>query len=105
MIVVGSIRRWRWMFWAVLVLLGLNVVGLLVPLLLGVTGLMPATPPPGVIPSRPPPVPIVVRVAGTLAQAATAVLFVAMVVAGVRIGPWACRRAAELAPAGPPADA
>jgi hypothetical protein len=49
---------------------------------------------------------MVVGVAGTLAQAAAAVLFVAMVVAGVRIGPWACRRAAEVAPAtGPPADA
>ncbi len=106
LIVIGSIRRWRWMFWAVLVLLGLNVVGLLIPLLLGVAGLMRATPPPGVIPSRPPPVPMVVGVAGTLAQAAAAVLFVAMVVAGVRIGPWACRRAAEVAPAaGPPADA
>lgn len=102
LIVIGSIRRWRWMFWAVLVLLGLNVVGLLIPLLLGVAGLMPATPPPGVIPSRPPPVPLVVSVAGTLAQAAAFVLFIAMVVAGVRIGPWACRRAAEVAPvAGP----
>jgi hypothetical protein len=106
LIVIGSIRRWRWMFWAVLVLLGLNVVGLLIPLLLGVAGLLPATHPPGVIPSRPPPVPMVIGVAGTLAQAATAVLFVALVVAGVRIGPWACRRAAEVAPAaGPPADA
>jgi hypothetical protein len=106
LIVIGSIRRWRWMFWAVLVLLGLNVVGLLIPLLLGVAGLMPVTPPPGVIPTRPPPVPMVVGVAGTLAEAAAAVLFVAMVVAGVRIGSWACRRAAEVAPAtGPPSDA
>ncbi len=49
---------------------------------------------------------MVVGVAGTLAEAVAAVLFVAMVVAGVRIGPWACRRAADAAPAaGPPAHA
>lgn len=106
LIVIGTVRRWRWMFWVVLVLLGLNAVNLLVPLLLGVAGLLPATPPPGVIPSPPPPVPMVVSVVGELALVAAAVLFVAMVVAGVRIGPWACRQAAEGAPAPrPPAGA
>lgn len=108
LIVVGSVGRWRWMFWAVLGVLGLNVVGVLVPLLLGVAGLLPTRPPPGVILliPRPPHMPMVIGAGGTLAQAAVPGLFVAMLVAGVRIGPWACRRAAAVAPAaGPPADA
>lgn len=106
LIVMGTIRRWLWMFWVVLVLLGLNMlVNVLMPLLLRVAGLLPATPPPGVIPSRPPPVPMVVSVVGELVLAAAVVLFVAMVVAALRIGPWACRKAAEVAPAGPPGGA
>lgn len=99
LIVIGTVRLWRWMFWGVLVLLGLNAVNVLMPLLLRLAGLLPATPPPGVIPSRQPPVPLVVSVVEELALAAAAVLFVAMVVAGVRIGPWACRKPAEVAPA------
>ncbi len=57
------------------------------PLLLHVAGLLPATPPPVVITSRPQPVPMVVTVVGMLAMAAAAVIFIAMVVAGVRTGP------------------
>jgi len=46
LIVIGTVRRWRWMFWVVLVLLGLNAVNVLVPLLLHVAGLLPGTPRP-----------------------------------------------------------
>lgn len=103
LIVIGTVKRWPWMFWAVLVLFGLNAASLLVPLLLGVAGLLPAPPP--AIPRQPPPAPAAVGVTGTLALAASVVLFAAMLVAGMRIGPWACRRPPEVAPAGPPATA
>lgn len=99
LIVVGAVRRWRWMFWTVLVLLGLNGVNLLLALLLRAAGLLPATPPPGVTPSQLPRMPVVLSLPSELGLAASVLLFVAMGVAGVRIGPWACRRAAEAAPA------
>jgi hypothetical protein len=103
-IVVGSVKRWTWVFWAALVGFGLVAIG---PL----AGLLPALfvqPPPmpaGAENSSIPTLSLPV-VAMTLMFPADVAVLSGMVVAAFSIGPWACRKTVEdgvaLEPAGSP---
>jgi hypothetical protein len=73
LVVVGALRRWRWAFWLTVVLNAFNALNITaVPVL------------------RHPPVAL--QVAGTIMDVIQAMTCVALLVAAIRIGPWACRR-------------
>jgi hypothetical protein len=78
---LGSVRGWRWTFWAVLVWLALTSVGV-------ITNSVALASPTSVVE---PPAAIVV---GLLLSAAGLALLVWFIVAAARYGPWAVRRAA-----------
>ena len=88
LIVLGALRRWRWMFWITLVGFGLVVIGPLIGLAASV--LVLPRPPVGTMPPVPN-VPLPFRLASLLYPAADLLLFVCMLVVAVRIGPWACQ--------------
>lgn len=92
-IVVGSVRRWTWVFWAALVGFGLVAIG---PL----AGLLPALlvqppPMPAGAENSSIPTPSLAVVAMTLMFPADVAVLTGMVVAAFSIGPWACRRTVE----------
>jgi hypothetical protein len=81
--IVGALRRWTWVYFAILVLIGLGLLGLPADLANVVSGRVPA-------PEFP-----AWTYAVTLANALVNVaLFVWMLIAMVRYGPWAMRRVA-----------
>ena len=95
--VIGTLKRWTWMFWVTLVLVGLSIlmgaIGLLIGVLVGSAGLLPTTPPPGFrVPQRPP---LVITAIGPTVELLRVALFVGMLVIGIRIGPWACREVVD----------
>jgi hypothetical protein len=90
LIVVGTLKRWRWMFWVTLVGFGLVLIepllGLVGSVLVPISRHQAGTLPPV------PPVPLALGLATMLVLPADLLLFVWMLVTAVRIGPWACRR-------------
>ena len=87
LIVVGTLKRWTWFYWLLLVIFGLSVLGLPQQLLqvfgVGVSG--------GAgIPAFVEPLPAALL--GLLVALVQLALFVWMIVAYKRFGPWACRR-------------
>lgn len=103
-IVVGSVRRWTWVFWASLVGFGLVAIGPLAGLLPAL--FVPPQPMPAGAGSPSIPTPSLAAVALTLMFPADVAVFAGMVVAALSIGPWACRRTVQdgvaLKPAGSP---
>lgn len=79
-IVIGALMRWTWMFWAVLILLGLGALGLPINLFSALAG--STNPGSFGLPSWTYWLSVAVGVPG-------AALFIWMVVALVRYGPWA----------------
>ena len=78
-VAVGSYRGWRWAFWGALVWLGLNSIGIL-------TNLSTLTR------SGTPPQPPVATLGSLLLSIAALALFVWLLVAAIRHGPWAMRK-------------
>ncbi|HKA10304.1 MAG TPA: hypothetical protein VKI99_07530, partial [Candidatus Dormibacteraeota bacterium] len=95
-IVVGALKRWRWMFWFTLVGFGLAVLGPLVGLLMRV--LIPIPSPPATTMPPVPTLPLAFRLASSLLPPAVLLLFLWMLVVAVRVGPWACRKEIEEPP-------
>lgn len=93
LIVVGALKRWRWMFWFTLVGFGLAVPGPLVGLLMRV--LIPIPSPPAATMPPVPTLPLAFRLASSSVPPAVLLLFLWMLVVAVRVGPWACRKEIE----------
>jgi hypothetical protein len=103
LVVMGALRRWGWAFWLALALYGLGAVGPVVGVIFHLLALIRVTvpPPPGAAPAHVPPEPFALVVAGGVVSVGQVLTFVLMLVAAIRIGPWACRReVAEEAPPG-----
>lgn len=96
LIVVGALKRWRWMFWFTLVGFGLAVAGPLVGLLMRVV--IPIPSPPATTMPPVPTLPLTFRLASSLLPPAVLLLFLWMLVVAVRVGPWACRKEIEERP-------
>ena len=96
LIVVGTLKLWRWVFWLTLVGFGLVITGPLVGLAASV--LIPRPPPPAGIMPPVPTFPLALGLANMLILPATLLLFIWMLVVAVRVGPWACRKAVEEQP-------
>lgn len=84
-IVIGALKRWTWMFYVVLVLLGLGAISLPFNLVGAITGA--STISPYALPGWITWISVLVGIPG-------AALFVWMLVAVIRYGPWAMTRAA-----------
>ena len=87
LIVVGALNRWTWMFYVVLVLLGFSTLSL--PVNLGSAAMGSA-----VSGFNGVSVPGSVMAAGLLSSAVSAALFVWMLIALVKFGPWGMRKVA-----------
>jgi hypothetical protein len=82
--VVGAIRRWTWAYYVILVLLGFTLLGTVFNLINIAAG--------GSLTARQPQPPEVTKVVSYVFEPVDAALFVWMLVALVRRGPWAMRR-------------
>jgi hypothetical protein len=93
LMIVGALRRWTWAFWVALVIFGLGAFGTILGAILSLLSLIGVTlpAPPGAVPVQAPPEPVVLQIGGWLLSAAETLTFVLMLIAAVRIGPWACR--------------
>lgn len=94
--VIGTLKRWTWMFWVILVVVGLSIFLSATDLLLGVlssVGSLTTTPPLGFTVS--PGSPLVITAEIPAVNLLRVALFVGMLVLGIRIGPWACREAVD----------
>jgi hypothetical protein len=93
LMIVGALRRWTWAFWVALVIFGLSAFGVVLEAILGLLSLIGVTlpAPPGAVPVQAPPKPVVLQISGWLLNAVETLTFVLMLIAAVRIGPWACR--------------
>ena len=93
LVVVGALKRWAWAFWLALVLNGFSILGIALSAVFGLLAVigvgMPQ--PPGAAPVQVPPEPAALQVTGWFLNAVEVLTFVAMLVALIRIGPWACR--------------
>jgi hypothetical protein len=97
---VGTLKRWTWFYWVFMVVTGLSVLGLPQQLLqvfgVGASG----------GPGQPALVlPLPNALYGLFIGCGQLALFIWMIVALRRFGPWACRTAPVAAPAGTPAAA
>jgi hypothetical protein len=90
---VGAVMRWTWIFWVVLVLLGLGTLALPFNLISAVAGSTYAASLYG-LPSWTPWLSVAIGIP-------TAALFVWMLVALIRFGPWATTKTAPLAATAP----
>ena len=79
--IIGALRRWTWVYYAVLVLLGLGA--LFLPL-----DLVDAAAAPSLNPSAVPSLPVWYYLLGFVTGLPGAALFAGMLVAQVRFGPW-----------------
>jgi hypothetical protein len=82
--IVGAIKRWTWSYYVILVLLGFTLLGTVFNLINLVAG--------GALTARQPQPPQFTRIAAYFFGAIDTVLFVWMLVALVRRGPWAMKR-------------
>jgi hypothetical protein len=82
--IVGAIKRWTWAYYVILVLLGFTLLGTVFNLINLVAG--------GALTARQPQPPEFTRIAAYIFGASDTVLFVWMLVALVRRGPWAMNR-------------
>jgi hypothetical protein len=82
--IVGAMRRWTWVYWAVMVLLGLTAISLPLRFLGAVGGTLSA--------GNAVQVPAAATVAGIVFGLAGAVLFIAMLIAIISRGPWGMTR-------------
>jgi hypothetical protein len=82
--IVGAVKRWTWAYYLVLVLLGFTLLGTMFNLINLAAG--------GALTSRQPQPPEITRVIAYIFGAIDTVLFVWMLVALVRRGPWAMKR-------------
>jgi hypothetical protein len=82
--IVGAIKRWTWAYYVILVLLGFTLLGTVFNLINLVAG--------GALTARQPQPPDFTRIASYVFGAIDTVLFVWMLVALVRRGPWAMKR-------------
>jgi hypothetical protein len=82
--IVGAVQRWTWAYYLIVVLLGFTLLGTVFNLINLAAG--------GALTSRQPQPPEFTRVAAYIFGAIDTVLFVWMLVALVRRGPWAMRR-------------
>ncbi len=102
LIVIGALKRWGWVFWMALAVYGLGtisvVAGLVFRLLASVGVFVP--PSPAAANVRVPAEPVALVAVGWLGSAAQVVTFVLILLAAIRIGPWACHR--EVAEGAPP---
>ena len=78
---LGSLLRWRWIFWYVLVLMALGCLAAII----GVAGLFRST-------SASSPVPLGASVVEEVVAVAAIPMFVWMLIGVVRYGPWAMKR-------------
>ena len=83
-VVIGALKRWTWMYYAVLVLLGLGVLSEPVNLINFATGAAASN-----FAYRPP---TSIYLLGIASWIPTTALFVVMLVAVIKIGPWAMRK-------------
>lgn len=83
-VIVGAIRRWTWAHYVILALLGFTLLGTVFNLINLVAG--------GALTARQPQPPEFTRIAAYVLGAIDTVLFVFMLVALVRRGPWAMKR-------------
>jgi hypothetical protein len=93
LMIVGALGRWTWAFWVALVIFGLGAFGTILGAILSLLSLIGVTlpAPPGGVPVHVPPEPVVLQIGGWLLNVAETLTFVLMLIAAVRIGPWACR--------------
>lgn len=82
--ILGAIKRWTWAYYVILVLLGFTLLGTVFNLINLLAG--------GALTARQPQPPELIRVAGYIFGAIDTVLFLFMLVALVRRGPWAVKR-------------
>ena len=82
--IVGALKRWTWAYYAILVLLGFTLLGTVFNLINLAAG--------GALTARQPQPPEFTRIAAYIFGAIDTVLFVWMLVALVRRGPWAMQR-------------
>jgi hypothetical protein len=82
--IVGAVKRWTWAYYLILVLLGFTLLGTMFNLINLAAG--------GALTSRQPQPPEPARVAAYIFGAIDTVLFVWMLIAVVRRGPWAMKR-------------
>ena len=83
--IAGAVRRWTWAYYAVLVLLGLGLVGFATNVIDLVTGGAITTAQPIAVPGW-------TRVFSIVLSTLDTALFVVMLVAVIRRGPWGMRR-------------
>jgi len=82
--IVGAVKRWTWAYYLILVLLGFTLLGTMFNLINLAAG--------GALTSRQPQPPELTRLAAYIFGAIDTVLFVWMLIAVVRRGPWAMKR-------------
>jgi hypothetical protein len=82
--IVGAVKRWTWAYYLILVLLGFTLLGTMFNLINLAAG--------GALTSRQPQPPELTRIAAYIFGAIDTVLFVWMLIAVVRRGPWAMKR-------------
>jgi hypothetical protein len=82
--ILGAIKRWTWAYYVILVLLGFTLLGTVFNLINLVAG--------GALTARQPQPPEFIQIAAYIFGAIDTVLFVWMLVALVRRGPWAMKR-------------
>jgi hypothetical protein len=93
LVVVGALKRRGWAFWLALVLNGFSALGFVVSMVFAALALVGVSlpRPPGVTPASIAQPPVAFSVAGPIVNVAQALTFVALLLAAIRIGPWACR--------------
>lgn len=92
-VVIGALARWTWMFYVVLVLLGLSTAGLPLNIVGAVAGSTPL---------NPFSLPVWITWLSVVLGIPSTALFIWMLVAVIRYGPWAMTRKVEsTAPASP----